>query len=107
MQTLTVTEARAQLGHWTKRAAAGEDIGIIVGSQVLALRPVPASAGNYAQTEYGFTPAEMERIAKNIRAETKRERAAGHLVPLEEYLAAHAPRRARPARHRRAAKALA
>jgi antitoxin (DNA-binding transcriptional repressor) of toxin-antitoxin stability system len=107
MQILTVTQARAQLGRWMKRAAGGADIGIIVGGQVVALRPVPVVAADYAWTEYGLTPDEMDRIAKKIHAETKKERAAGHHVPLEDYLARTAPRRARGSRHRGAGKAAA
>ena len=100
MQILTVTQARAQLGRWMKRAAGGADIGIIVGGQVVALRPVPVVAADYAWTEYGLTPDEMDRIAKKIHAETKKERTAGRHVPLDEYLARAAPRRARGSRHR-------
>lgn len=40
MKTLTVTEARRNLSSWLKRAKAGEDIGIIEGNRIIALRPV-------------------------------------------------------------------
>lgn len=104
MQTLTVTKARAKLGHWMRRAAQGEDIGIIVGAQVIALRLVPITAADYMETEYGLTTAEADRAAVSIRAETLRERAAGRLVPLENFLAHDAPRRSQSPRRRRAAK---
>ena len=55
-----------------KRAAGGADIGIIVGGQVVALRPVPVVAADYAWTEYGLTPDEMDRIAKKIDAENEK-----------------------------------
>src|ERR1022692_1479460 len=32
MKTLTITDARQNLGHWLKLAANGEDVGVIVGS---------------------------------------------------------------------------
>jgi antitoxin (DNA-binding transcriptional repressor) of toxin-antitoxin stability system len=90
MQTLTVTKARAKLGHWMRRAAQGEDIGIIVGAQVIALRPVPITAADCMETEYGLTKTEADRAAASIRAETLRERAAGRLIPLENFLASDA-----------------
>jgi antitoxin (DNA-binding transcriptional repressor) of toxin-antitoxin stability system len=107
MQTLTVTKARAKLGLWMRRAAQGEDIGVIVGAQVIALRPVPITAADYMETEYGLTKAEADRAAAAIRAETRRERAAGRLVPVEDIVASDAPRRSQSPRRRRAAKARA
>jgi len=96
MQTLTVTKARANLGHWMKRAARGEDIGVVVGSQIIALRPVKITATDYMETEYGLTPAEADRVVANMVAETALEKKAGGLMPLDEFLKKHAPSASKP-----------
>jgi len=81
MTTLSPTKARANLTHWLKRAAAGEDIGILCGDQVIALRPVtvvPEDTG-YAQREYGVTDKELDAFVKRMTAELARERRAGKM----------------------------
>lgn len=40
MKTITITEAKRSLGSYLKRAAAGEDIGIISGADIISLRRV-------------------------------------------------------------------
>ena len=69
MQTLTVTKARQNLGSWLKRAAAGEEIGVIFGDKVIALRPVEVFAADYAEREYGMSSDEVAGAAKRIAAE--------------------------------------
>jgi antitoxin (DNA-binding transcriptional repressor) of toxin-antitoxin stability system len=100
MQTLTVTAARAQLGHWLARAVRGEEIGVVVGAQIVALRPVPIQAADYLETEYGLTRAEADRAVARIKAETRQARAAGSLLSLDQLAATlpHAPRRRRKKR---------
>ena len=90
MQTLTVTAARAQLGHWLSRAVHGEEIGVVVGAQIVALRPVPIQAADYMETEYGLTKAEADRAADAIRLESDQARAAGEYLTLEEVIRPHA-----------------
>lgn len=109
MQTLTVTAARAQLGHWLARAVRGEEIGVVVGAQIVALRPVPIQAADYLETEYGLTRAEADRAVARIRAETRRAKTAGSLLSLDELVATlpHAPRRRRKKRQPRAGQARA
>jgi antitoxin (DNA-binding transcriptional repressor) of toxin-antitoxin stability system len=68
MTTLTVTKARQNLGGWLKRAVSGEEIGVLVGNQVVALRPVPIMAADYMETEYGLTKEEADRAANHIIA---------------------------------------
>ncbi|MBK9990082.1 MAG: hypothetical protein IPP19_04915 [Verrucomicrobia bacterium] len=69
MQTLTVTNARQNLGGWLKKAAAGEEIGVILGDKIIAFRPVPITAADYAETEYGLSAAEAsEGAARIVRA---------------------------------------
>lgn len=80
MQTLTVTKARQNLGGWLKKAASGEEIGVIVGDKVIAFRPVPIVAADYAETEYGLTAAEVDAAAARIVADTRAAASASELV---------------------------
>lgn len=80
MKTLTVTEARKNLSGWLRRAKAGEEIGIIDGNQIVALRPVRVIAADYMETEYGLTKEEADRAAEQIRAESSR----GPYIALDE-----------------------
>src|SRR6266581_3337067 len=48
MKTLAITMARQKLGYWLKRALAGEDIGIVVGGQIVGLRRVEVISSDYA-----------------------------------------------------------
>ena len=77
MTTLSPTKARSNLTAWLKKAAAGEDIGILFGDKVIALRPVRVESTDYAWTEYGLTKKEMARIAKNLHAKTQKDIKAG------------------------------
>jgi antitoxin (DNA-binding transcriptional repressor) of toxin-antitoxin stability system len=79
MTTLSPTTARANLTRWLKRAADGEDIGILCGGAVIALRPVKIYSEDYAQREYGVTDAELGAFVKRTDAEIKRERKTGRL----------------------------
>jgi antitoxin (DNA-binding transcriptional repressor) of toxin-antitoxin stability system len=76
MKTLTVTTARQNLGHWLKLAAQGEDVGVIVGADIIALRKVPVQAADYAYEEYGLTPTQVQEAEQRIDAQIKRERRA-------------------------------
>jgi len=40
MKTITITEAKRSLGQYLKRAAAGEEIGIVSGANIVSLRKV-------------------------------------------------------------------
>lgn len=51
MKTLTVTEARKNLSGWLRRAKAGEDIGIIEGNRIIALRPVEVTSMDSIRVE--------------------------------------------------------
>ena len=109
MHTLTVTAARAQLGHWLARAVRGEEIGVVVGAQIVALRPVPIQAADYLETEYGLTRAEADHAVARLKAETQQAKAAGSLLSLDQLAASlpHAPRRSRKKRQPRAGQARA
>ena len=81
MTTLSPTKARANLTHWLKRAVAGEDIGILCGDKVVALRAVRVFSedSDYAKREYGVTDADLDAFVKRMDEETKRERRSGRI----------------------------
>lgn len=82
MTTLSPTKARANLTHWLKRASAGEDIGILCGDKVIALRPVRVFSedSDYARREYGVTETELKTFVQKADAELKRDRRAGRVT---------------------------
>lgn len=118
MKTLTITEAKKNLGKWLNAAAKGQEIGIINGDAVLALRKVEVEVNDYAWREYGATEAELEKFEKRINSEVDRLRRQGKLISvpdnLEEALEKIAPtdtrhpktaaRPARPAKGRSTAR---
>jgi antitoxin (DNA-binding transcriptional repressor) of toxin-antitoxin stability system len=71
MKTLTITDAKKNLGRWLAAAARGEDIGIICGADIVALRRVDVESTDYAQREYGAGP---ERVAALEKATEQRYR---------------------------------
>jgi antitoxin (DNA-binding transcriptional repressor) of toxin-antitoxin stability system len=64
MKTLTITDAKKNLGRWLAAAARGEDIGIVCGSNIVALRKVEVESTDYAQREYGATPQQVAALEK-------------------------------------------
>ena len=62
-----------------KRAAKGEDIGILHGDKVIALRPVTVHADDYALREYGVTEKELNRFVKRADRQITRERRTGKI----------------------------
>jgi len=83
MKTLSVTEGRQRLGYWLKQAIAGEDIGFVVGGQVVGLRPVGVFSEDYALQEYGVTEDQLERAAQYVEQEVRKARKAGKLIPFD------------------------
>ena len=77
MTTLSPTQARSNLSSLLKRAAKGEDIGILHGDQVIALRPVTVHSDDYALRDYGVTEKELDRFVKRMNQRIARERKAG------------------------------
>jgi antitoxin (DNA-binding transcriptional repressor) of toxin-antitoxin stability system len=77
MMTLSPTRARANLTSLLKRAATGEDIGILHGDKVIALRPVTVHSDDYALREYGVTQKELDRFVKRMDKQIACERKAG------------------------------
>ena len=80
MKTLTITDAKKNLGRWLGAAGAGEDIGIICGADVIALRKVEVESTDYAQREYGTTPEQLARFQKATEKEYQRLKRSGQLV---------------------------
>jgi antitoxin (DNA-binding transcriptional repressor) of toxin-antitoxin stability system len=64
MKTLTITDAKKNLGRWLQAAARGEDVGIICGADIVALRKVEIESTDYAQREYGATPEQVAALGK-------------------------------------------
>jgi antitoxin (DNA-binding transcriptional repressor) of toxin-antitoxin stability system len=80
MTTLSPTQARTNLSSLLKRAAKGEDIGILHGDQVIALRPVKIYSDDYALQEYGVTEAELDAFVKRTKQRIARHRKAGRMT---------------------------
>jgi antitoxin (DNA-binding transcriptional repressor) of toxin-antitoxin stability system len=83
MKTLTITEARKNLGRWLSAAARGEDIGIVSGAGIIALRKVEVEAVeeySYAMGEYGVTRKELDRFGKAVDQHITRQRRDGKLI---------------------------
>jgi antitoxin (DNA-binding transcriptional repressor) of toxin-antitoxin stability system len=64
MKTLTITDAKKNLGRWLAAAARGEDIGIICGADIVALRKVNVESTDYVQREYGATAEQVAALEK-------------------------------------------
>jgi antitoxin (DNA-binding transcriptional repressor) of toxin-antitoxin stability system len=64
MKTLTITDAKKNLGRWLAAAARGEDIGIVCGADIVALRKVDVESTDYAQREYGVGPERVVAVEK-------------------------------------------
>lgn len=80
MKTLTITAAKRNLGRWLDAAAKGEDIGIIAGADIIALRKVEVESTDYAQREYGATPAQVRAVDKATDTRYRRLKRSGKLV---------------------------
>ncbi len=83
MKTLTITDAKKNLGQWLVAAARGEDIGIISGADVIALRKVEVESTDYAFREYGATREEMLKLEKAAEKRYQQQKRAGKLVSLD------------------------
>ena len=77
MTTLSPTQARVNLSSLLKRAAKGEDIGIVHNGKIIALRPVTVHSEDYALQEYGVTEKELDRFVKRMNRRIAQERKKG------------------------------
>jgi antitoxin (DNA-binding transcriptional repressor) of toxin-antitoxin stability system len=72
MKTLTITEAKKNLGRWLTAAARGQDVGIIAGADIIALRKVEVESTDYAQREYGAAPEQVLALDQATDARHRR-----------------------------------
>src|SRR5207302_774572 len=80
MKTLTITDAKKNLGRWLAAAAKGEDIGIVSGADVIALRKVDVESTDYAQRQYGASPQQADSLEKATERRYRKLKASGKLV---------------------------
>ena len=80
MKTLTITDAKKNLGRWLAAASRGEDIGIICGADIIALRRVAVESADYAQREYGATPEQVADLEKATDRRYRQLKRSGELV---------------------------
>ncbi|HXV62441.1 MAG TPA: hypothetical protein VEK15_17200 [Vicinamibacteria bacterium] len=82
MKTLTITDAKKNLSKWLLAAARGEDIGIVCGADIIALRKVEVESTDYAQREYGATAEQVEALEEATDSRYEKLRRAKKLVPV-------------------------
>ena len=80
MKTLTITDAKKNLSRWLDATARGQDIGIIRGAEIIALRRVEVESTDYAQREYAATPEQIAAFADSTDKRYRRLRRLGKLV---------------------------
>lgn len=80
MKTLTITDAKKNLGRWLQAAARGEDIGIVAGAAIIALRKVDVESTDYAQREYGVSPDQVSALDKATDRRYRQLKRTGRLV---------------------------
>jgi antitoxin (DNA-binding transcriptional repressor) of toxin-antitoxin stability system len=80
MRTLTITDARKNLSRWLDAAARGQDIGIIRGADIIALRRVEVESTDYAQREYAASPDQVAAFAEATEKRYRRLKRSGRLV---------------------------
>ena len=80
MKTLTIADAKKHLGRWLAAASRGEDIGIICGADIIALRRVAVESADYAQREYGATPEQVADLEKATDRRYRQLKRSGELV---------------------------
>ncbi len=82
MKTLTITDAKKNLSKCLEAAARGEDIGIVSGADVIALRKGEVESTDYARGEYGVTDDELDRFEARLDADYARLKKQGKLIVL-------------------------
>ena len=80
MKTLTITDAKKNLGRWLQAAVRGEDIGIISGADIVALRKVQVESTDYVQREYGATDEQVAAFSQATDERFQKLRRAGRLT---------------------------
>jgi antitoxin (DNA-binding transcriptional repressor) of toxin-antitoxin stability system len=80
MKTLTVTEAKRNLSRWLAAAARGEDVGIVCGADIIALRKIEVESTDYAQRKYAATRDEIAALDKATDKRYRKLQRSGKLV---------------------------
>ena len=80
MKTLTITNAKKNLGRWLTAAARGQNIGIICGGDIIALRKVEVESTDYAQREYGATEEQIAALEEATEKRYRRLKRSGKLA---------------------------
>jgi antitoxin (DNA-binding transcriptional repressor) of toxin-antitoxin stability system len=80
MKTLTITDAKKNLGRWLAAAARGEDIGIVAGADIIALRKVEVESTDYAGRMYGVTPEQVAVLDEATERRYRQLKRSGKLV---------------------------
>lgn len=86
MKTLTITEAKKNLGKWLAAAVRGQEIGIVAGDSIVSLRKVEIEANDYAWREYGASQDELDKFVQRVNAQVQTLRRAGRLIPVPDNL---------------------
>ena len=81
MKTLTITDAKKNLGQWLTAAARGEDVGIISGADIIALRKVEVESTDYAFREYDVAPKELATLEGRVEKDYQTQKRSGKLRP--------------------------
>ena len=81
MITLSVTNARKNLGSWVQKAVDGNEVAILLGNHVVALRPVEVVSKEYAEREYHLAPSEVDVISNNLHEKAKKAQRSGRVRP--------------------------
>src|SRR3954468_21815072 len=79
MKTLTITEAKKNLSRWLAAASRGQDVGIICGADIIALRKVEVESTDFAQREYGATPQQVAALQEAVDGRYQHLKRAGKL----------------------------
>jgi hypothetical protein len=82
MKTLTITDAKKNLGRWLSAAARGEDVGIICGADIIALRKVEVQSADHAAGDYGATDEQTAALAAAAAKRYGRLKRSGKLVTI-------------------------
>lgn len=80
MKTLTITDAKKNLSRVLQAAAKGEDIGIVSGADIIALRKVGVYSDDYAQREYGVTAEQVEAFDRFVEKRHQTAKKRGKLI---------------------------
>jgi len=80
MKTLTITDAKKNLSRWLSAASRGEDVGIVCGADIIALRKVEVESTDYAQREYGATPVQVANLEKATDGRYRKRKRSRKLV---------------------------